>query len=140
MEMKYSPWLLIVCGVGSVLLIAGLMLGGQTGVVARSSWTEEDAKKFNQVSATFHQVAHAHGDAKLEHNHGHSHGPDGKPPPSDADFEKAKADWQEQMKLRDSAIAWRDRVKAILKYAGIVLISIGGVGFLIVKNVVEDQD
>jgi hypothetical protein len=136
MDMKYSPWLLIACGVGVVLLVAGLMLGSQTGVVARSTWTEEDAKKFNQVSATFHQVAHSHGDAKLEHNHGHSHGPAA----TEAEYEKAKADWQEQMVKRDAAIAWRDRVKALLKYNGIALISIGGVGFLIVKNVIEDQD
>jgi hypothetical protein len=137
--MKYSPWLLTICAVGIVLLIAGMMLGRETGAFARSSWTEEDAKKFNEVSATFHQVAHAHGDAQLGHDHAHSHGASEKTA-TQAEFDKAKADWQEQMKLRDAAIAWRDRVKAILKYSGVVLISLGGVGFLIVKNVMEDQD
>jgi hypothetical protein len=137
--MKYSPWLLILCALGLVLFIAGLMFGSPEGMAARSAWTEEKAKKFNEASASFHQIAHAHGDAQLAHQHGHSHGADDKTP-TEAEYQKAKADWEEQKRLRDGAIAWRERLKMILKSTGVALLAIGGVGFLIVKNVVEDQD
>jgi ABC-type nickel/cobalt efflux system permease component RcnA len=135
--MKYSPALLILCAVGLVLMVAGYMFGSDSGTVARAAWTEDQAKKFTEASASFHQIAHAHGDAQLAHNNGHNHAADA---PSEAEYEKAKSDWQEQLRLRDGAIAWRNRVRSILKYTGVALISIGGVGFLVVKNILEDQD
>lgn len=130
--MKYTPHCLAICGCGLLLIIAGTIWSQSLG--NRMAWTEEQAVKFNEVSANFHQAAHAHG--AMHHGHDHGHADEHV---SSAQLAAAKAAWQAQMKERDDAIAWRDFWRKALYGSGMAAIILGGAGYLIVKNVLEDD-
>ncbi len=130
--MKYTPYCLALCGVGLVLVIAGMAWSQSVG--NKMAWTEAQAVKFNEVSATYHSAAHAHGAMDHGHDHGHSH-----ENTSAAELAAAKAAWEAQMKQRDDAIAWRDLWKKVLLGSGMAAIMLGGAGYLVVKNVIEEE-
>lgn len=129
--MKYTPYCLVLCGIGLVLVLAGLAWSRSVG--NQMAWTEAQAVKFNEVSAAYHNAAHSHG-AGHGHDHGHSHGE-----ASSAELAAAKAAWEDQMKQRDEAIAWRDFWKKVLYGGGMGAIVLGGIGYLVVKNVLEEE-
>jgi hypothetical protein len=130
--MKLLVGCLGLCGVGVALIFAGLLWVNVIGDAA--SWDETQALKFNEVSATYHQAAHAHSD----HSHaGHNHGASAAPAP---ELAAAKAAWQEQMQARDKAIGRRAFWKNVLLGSGMAAILLGGIGYLLAKNVMEDND
>ena len=131
--MKYTPHCLALVGVGLVLVIAGMMWTRSVG--NQMAWTEQQALKFNEVSATYHSAAHAHGAMDHGHDHGHAHGESA----SSAELAAAKAAWEATVKQRDDAIAWRDFWKNALFFSGMAAIVIGGGGYLIVKNTMDED-
>ena len=130
--MKYTPHCLVLCAIGLVLIIAGVVWTQSLG--NRVAWTEEQAIEFNKVSANYHQAAHAHG--AMDHGHSHGHADEHV---SSSELAAAKAAWQAQMKARDDAIAWRDFWRVALLGSGMTAILLGGGGYLIVKNVLEED-
>ena len=127
--MKYELLSLGLCGIGLMLVIAGSMWVNTIG--DRMAWTEQQAVKFNEVSAAFHQAAHAYGNMHPGHKEDSV---------SAAELAAAKTAWEEQMKARDDAIAWRDLWKKVLYGGGMGAIVLGGMGYLVAKNAAEAND
>lgn len=129
--MKYASLCLGLCGAGLLLIGAGLLWSNVYG--DQASWTEEQALAFNQASATYHQVAHAHAEHEAHDDHVHlasSHGTS----VSDDELAAAKNAWQEQMRARDAAIAWRDGWRRGLIGGGMLLGALGGLGYLAINR------
>ncbi len=125
--MKYPSLCLGLCGIGALLIGAGLLWSNVLG--DQASWTEEQALAFNQASATYHQVAHAHAERGAHHDHIHLASSQGESV-SDAELAAAKSAWQDQMRARDAAIAWRDGWRRGLLGGGMLLGLLGGLGYL----------
>lgn len=129
--MKFASLCLGLCGAGLLLISAGVLWSHVFG--DQASWSEEQALAFNQASAAYHQAAHAHAEHEAHHGHIHlasSHGAS----VSDAQLAAAKSVWQEQMRARDAAIAWRDGWRRGLIGGGMLLGALGGLGYLAVKS------
>lgn len=131
--MKHTPICLGICAAGVALIVAGVIWSQVVG--DRMSWSEEQAIEFNKVSATYHQAAHAHSD----HAHGESGHHHGEEQASAEALAAAKGAWQEQMRRRDTAIARREFWRKLLMGSGMSAIFLGGLSYIIVNRVMEDD-
>ena len=128
--MKYTPHCLALVGVGLVLVIAGMVWSRSVG--NQMAWTEKQANNFSEVSAAYHQAAYAHG-ATDQRRSAEAESASAK------ELAAVKAAWEAQVKQRDDAIAWRDFWKNALFFSGMAAIVIGGGGYLIVKNTMDED-
>jgi hypothetical protein len=129
--MKLASLCLGLCGAGVLLIGAGLLWSN--GIGDKTLWSEEQAIAFNQASAAYHQAAHAHAEHDAHHGHIHLASSQGTSM-SDAELAAAKSAWQEQMRARDAAIAWRDGCKRALIGGGMLLGALGGIGYLVIQR------
>lgn len=130
--MKITPICLALCALGALLIIAGSIW--TNAAADKIVWTEEQAQKHNEIGAKFHQAAHAHG-AHAGHNHG-----DADQTVTAAELAVAEKAWKEDQAKLEAAIARRSFWSRLLYRSGMGAIILGGVGYLIAKNVMEDQD
>jgi hypothetical protein len=124
------------CAVGLMFLMASWVWSGSVG--DQASWSEEQAVQFATKAAELHQISHQHGAQSIRHAHADNH-VDAKHQVSDEELAAAKTAWNEQKQLRDEAIGWRDWWKTILRSVGVGGILLGGIGYLVMQKMNEDD-
>jgi hypothetical protein len=94
-------------------------------------WSDEQAQELASAGAKVHQLNYARGKGEAFETAGdpvHEHHADGIPEGEaevEAEFEKAKQDYELARKARDGAIRWRTLPANLLWYGGMLMIALG---------------